>query len=168
MSTSEKNPQSYLVSIELDQKTISYRNPEIEYERSIALYDLLEENYFELRNEKFKGRGPYSLFISTIDNRIEFSIYDSLKIKIKKISFHTTFLKSLIREYNFICESYYRAIRKALSSDIEEIDLVRRTLHDKGANLIYEKLSEKIILDLETARRFFTLINVLHIKNKTE
>jgi uncharacterized protein (UPF0262 family) len=72
--------------------------------------------------------------------------------------------RRVIKDYFLICESYFKAIRNAPPSQIEALDMGRRGLHDEGSVLLRERLSGKIAVDHDTARRIFTLICVLHLK----
>jgi uncharacterized protein (UPF0262 family) len=55
-----------IATIELDERTVVRRTREIEQEREIAIYDLIEGNTF--RPVGSHG-GPYKLVLSVEDNR---------------------------------------------------------------------------------------------------
>ena len=155
-----------LIDIQLDEQTIGRTTPDIEQERDIAIFDLLEENHFELvqRPDKPHIEGPYKLTLSLADKRLIFSITD---LENELITAHTLSLspfKTVIKDYFLVCESYFEAIKTATPQRIEAIDMGRRGLHDEGAELLKERLKEKIRLDKNTSRRLFTLIAALHWK----
>lgn len=158
-------PKSRLVEILLDEKTIGRATPDIEHERDIAIYDLLEENEFALPE---KDTGPYKLTLSIVDNRLIFDITGSAEGAGEHSESTATHILSLrpfrriVKDYYLICESYFSAIKNAPPSQIEAIDMGRRGLHDEGSQILLERLEGKIVTNFETARRLFTLICVLH------
>jgi uncharacterized protein (UPF0262 family) len=155
-------PSPYrIMAIELDERTVARRSHEIESERQIALYDLLEANRFKPRDS---AGGPYSLILGVAENRLVFDIRVNGGEEHGKIMLSLTPLRRLIKDYGLICESYYAAIRNAPPSQIEAIDMGRRGMHNEGAELLRERLKGKVELDSDTARRLFTLICVLHLK----
>ncbi len=158
---SEAKERARLVAVTLDEASIGRGNPDQEHERAIAIYDILEENTFALPN--YDG-GPYALRISLLDKKLCFEV--STQEGAHLISHHlslTPFRKA-IRDYELICESYYKAIRTASSAQIEAIDMGRRGLHNEAAELLRERLDGKVVVDHDTARRLFTLIFALHWK----
>lgn len=151
--------------IELDESTILRRNADIEQERRIALFDLKEENTFRpLRAWAAGYHGPYHLRLSVEDGRLAMRLSDGQGQELETLILGLGRFRRLIREYFAICDSYYRAIRKATASEIETIDMARRGLHNQAAELLLERLDGKVETDIDTARRLFTLICVLHIK----
>src|SRR5450755_3418775 len=150
-----------LCSIMLDERSIVRRTREIEQERDIAIYDLLESNSF--KPEGSHG-GPYRLILGIEENRLTFDILLEDGTPHGKIMLSLTPFRKVIKDYFLICESYYKAIRNAPPSQIEALDMGRRGLHDEGSNLLRERLKGKIHVDHDTARRLFTLICVLHLK----
>lgn len=161
--TANKN---ILIDIQLDEKTIGRNTPDIEQERDIAIFDLLEDNHFELVNRQGKPpvEGPYKLTLSQEDKRLVFTISD---IDNKTLAVHNLSLtpfKTVIKDYFLICESYFEAIKTATPERIEAIDMGRRGLHNEGSELLMNRLKEKITLDKPTSRRLFTLITALHWK----
>ena len=150
-----------LVDIKLDERSIVRRTREIEQERDIAIYDLLEANSF--KPEGSPG-GPYKLLLGIEENRLTFDIHLEDDSAHGKIMLSLTPLRRVIKDYFLICESYYKAIRNAPPSQIEALDMGRRGLHDEGSVLLRERLRGKVELDHDTARRIFTLICVLHLK----
>ncbi len=150
-----------LSAIVLDERSIVRRTREIEQERDIAIYDLLEANSF--LPEGSPG-GPYKLLLGIEENRLTFDIQLEDGAPHGKIMLSLTPLRKVIKDYFLICESYYKAIRNAPPSQIEALDMGRRGLHDEGSTLLRERLKGKIHVDHDTARRLFTLICVLHLK----
>ena len=150
-----------LTAITLDERSIVRRTREIEQERDIAIYDLLEGNSFAPEGS---AGGPYKLMLGIEENRL------TCDIQLEDGSAHGTVMlsltpfRSVIKDYFLICESYYKAIRNAPPSQIEALDMGRRGLHDEGSVLLRERLKGKIDIDHDTARRVFTLICVLHLK----
>lgn len=156
---SDNNPHR-LIEVKLDEKTIVRRNPEVENERKIAIFDLLEENYFELVDQT----GPYSLTISLEENRLLFDIRSQAGDPIKAIVLSLSPFRKIVKDYFQICESYYEAIKHSSPQQIEALDMGRRGLHNEGSDLLRERLDGKVVLDKNTARRLFTIICVLHIR----
>jgi uncharacterized protein (UPF0262 family) len=154
-------PDFRLSSIMLDERSIVRRTREIEQERDIAIYDLLESNNF--MPEGSQG-GPYRLTLGVEENRLTFDIKLEDATPHGKVMLSLTPFRRVIKDYFLICESYFKAIRNAPPSQIEALDMGRRGLHDEGSNLLRERLKGKITVDHDTARRIFTLICVLHLK----
>ncbi|HEV2652652.1 MAG TPA: UPF0262 family protein [Rhizomicrobium sp.] len=150
-----------LSGIHLDERSIVRRTREIEQERDIAIYDLLESNSF--RPEGSHG-GPYQLILSIEENKLVFDIHLDDNADHGKVMLSLSPFRKVIKDYFLICESYFKAIRHAPPSQIEALDMGRRGLHDEGSVLLRERLSGKITVDHDTARRLFTLICVLHLK----
>jgi len=150
-----------LTAITLDERSILRRTREIEQERDIAIYDLLEGNSF--RPEGSHG-GPYKLVLGVEENRLTFDIALEDGTPHGKIMLSLTPFRRVVKDYFLICDSYYKAIRTAPPSQIEALDMGRRGLHNEGSDLLRERLKGKIEIDHDTARRIFTLICVLHLK----
>lgn len=147
--------------IELDEQSVVRRTREIEQEREIAIYDLLEGNSFTPTGSP---GGPYRLILGIAENRLVFDIRLETGEEHGRIMLSLTPFRSLIKDYFLVCESYFKAIRTAPPSQIEALDMGRRGLHDEGSKLLQERLAGKIEVDFNTARRLFTLISVLHLK----
>jgi uncharacterized protein (UPF0262 family) len=157
------NPR--IIHIELDEATILWRNADIEQERRIAIFDLIEENTFRpLRSAEAGHEGPYRLRLSVTDGRLVLEISDEAGQPLETLILGMGRLRRPIRDYFAICESYYQAIRKATAQEIETIDMARRGVHNEAAELLLERLDGKVETDFPTARRLFTLICVLHIR----
>ena len=150
-----------LVSVTLDEESIGRSSPDIEHERTIAIYDLLEQNHFAPVGH---SGGPYALFLSINDNRLVFDIRLEDGTPVVAHLFSLTPLKRIVKDYFMICDSYYQAIRTATPDKIEAIDMGRRGIHNDGSEILLERLKEKVTVDHDTARRLFTLICVLHWK----
>lgn len=154
----ESPPANRLVAVTLDESTIARGTPDQEHERTIAIYDLIESNEFELVN----GRsGPYALNLGLNGNRLVFDIRDEGGEPIFAHVLALSPFRRVIKDYFLICASYYDAIRNATADRIEAIDMARRGLHNEGADLVNERLAGKIRTDHDTARRIFTLIAAL-------
>ena len=153
-----------IMHIELDEATILWRNADIEQERRIAIFDLIEENTFKpLRAWEAGHSGPYRLRLAVDDGRLSLDISDEGGQLLETLILGLGRFRRPIREYFAICDSYYQAIRKASAQEIETIDMARRGVHNEAAEMLLERLEGKVETDFATARRLFTLICVLHI-----
>lgn len=158
-------PDPRINHIELDEATILWRNADIEQERRIAIFDLIEDNVFKPQRAFDAGhQGPYRLKLSVRDGRLSLEIDNDAGEPLETLMLGLARFRRPIREYFAICESYYQAIRKATPQEIETIDMARRGVHNEAAELLLERLKGKIETDFPTARRLFTLICVLHIR----
>lgn len=154
-----------IAHISLDEETILWRNADVEQERRVAIYDLIEENTFKPeRSAEGGAKGPYRLHLAVRDGRLAMEISDTKEELLETLLIGLARFRRPIREYFAICDSYYQAIRKATPSEIETIDMARRGIHNDAADLLLERLEGKVETDFATARRLFTLICVLHIK----
>ncbi|RMD60737.1 MAG: UPF0262 family protein [Alphaproteobacteria bacterium] len=161
---SERDPDrthQRIVHIELDERTVVRRNPDVEHERAVAIYDLIEDNYFAPVG---CDCGPYHLHLSIAENRLVFDIRTESADPVATVTLPLLPFRRIVKDYFAVCETYYQAIRTASPSRIEAIDMGRRGLHNEGSELLRERLSGKIEMDFDTARRLFTLICVLHIR----
>ena len=151
-----------LVLVELDTVTLPAATAEIEHERRVAIFDLVEKNSFEPVGapDDAEGGGRYRLKLSLQDNRLVFDIDGGGFTRTYAISL--TPLKGVLRDYLMICDSYYEALRGSSASQIESVDMGRRGLHNEGAEQLKTRLDGKIIVDHETARRLFTLLCALY------
>jgi uncharacterized protein (UPF0262 family) len=154
-----------IIHIELDEATILWRNADIEQERRIAIFDLIEENLFKPNRAWEAGHeGPYRIKLAVDDGRLLLEVADQDGQLLEQLILGLGRFRRPIREYFAICDSYYQAIRKATASEIETIDMARRGVHNEAAELLLERLEGKVETDFATARRLFTLICVLHIR----
>ena len=149
-----------IVDIVLDEQSVARRTPEVEHERAVALFDLIEENDFALHG----APGPYKLHLGVFEQRLVFGVHDEHDKKLRDVILSLTPFRKIVKDYFLVCESYYAAIKKLGNAQIEALDMGRRGLHNEGSELLRERLAGKIELDLDTARRLFTLICALHIK----
>ena len=150
-----------LVEVTLDSGSIGRNSADVDHEREVAIFDLLERNSFGLENH---DGGPYTLHLSLADNRLAFTVGDENRVPIANVMLSLSPFRRLVKDYFLMCESYYQAIKTAPASRIEAIDMGRRGLHDEGSRLLMERLKGKILIDIATARRLFTLICALHWK----
>jgi uncharacterized protein (UPF0262 family) len=150
-----------LVAVTLDEASIGRSGSDIDHERAVAIYDLIEQNSFAPAGH---DGGPYALSLSISENRLVFDIRLSDGTPIVAHLLSLTPFRRIVKDYFLVCETYYRAIRTSTPSQIEAIDMGRRALHNEGSELLMERLKEKIEVDFDTARRLFTLICVLHWK----
>jgi uncharacterized protein (UPF0262 family) len=150
-----------LVAVTLDENSIGRSNPDVEHERAVAIYDLLEANSFDPIHE---APGPFKLHLSITGSRLVFDIRGSNDEPVMAHLLSLSPLRRIVKDYYLICDSYYEAIRTATPDRIEALDMARRALHDEGSQLLTERLKRKVVVDFETARRLFTLICVLHWK----
>ncbi len=150
-----------IANIALDERTVVRRSPQVEHERKVAIYDLLEENYFAPIGGFV---GPYHLHLSIEENRLVFDIRTVKDKPLTKFSLPLAPFRTLVRDYFMVCDSYYSAIKTKSPSQIEAIDMGRRGLHNEGADLLRGRLEGKADIDVGTSRRLFTLLCVLHIR----
>ena len=150
-----------LFDVVLDDRNMVARNPEVEHERRVAIFDLLEENFFQLIGY---DDGPYRLRLTLQDSRLVFEITGDDDLHLVDIPIPLSAFRKIIRDYFTVCESYYDAIKSASPSKIEAIDMGRRGLHDEGAELLRGRIEDYALVDESTARRLFTLICVLHVR----
>jgi uncharacterized protein (UPF0262 family) len=154
-------PANRLVAVTLDENSIGRSGPDIEHERAVAIYDLLEENFFAPVDG---GKGPFKLHLSISGSRLVFDIRRANGTPVVAHLLSLSPLRRIVKDYFLICDSYYAAIRTATPERIEALDMGRRALHDEGSALLMERLKRKVKVDFDTARRLFTLICVLHWK----
>jgi uncharacterized protein (UPF0262 family) len=154
-----------LIAITLDDETIAWRSADIEQERRIAIFDLLEGNYFApLRLPGDGYAGPYCLKLRAEEGRLALLVARADGIDLGAVILGLGRFRRIIKDYFAICDSYFEAIKTATPQAIETIDMARRGIHNQGAEILKERLTGKIDVDFDTARRLFTLICVLHIK----
>lgn len=151
-----------LIEVTLDEASLGRDSVEVEHERKVAIFDLLEKNQFAL--EGHEDSGPYTLHLSLADNRLVFSVADGDGAPLQHVMLSLSPFRRIVKDYFLICDSYYQAIKTQPASKIEAIDMGRRGLHDEGSQLLMERLKGKIAVDIATARRLFTLLCALHWK----
>jgi len=150
-----------IADITLDEHTVVRRSPDIEHERAVAIFDLLEENHFKPASG---SPGPYHLHLAVEENRLNIEVRSITNGAIETIIVPLAPFRGIVRDYFMVCESYYEAIRRSSLAQIEAIDMGRRSLHNEGSSLLLERVADKVAIDLDTARRLFTLICVLHLR----
>jgi uncharacterized protein (UPF0262 family) len=158
---SNKDTTGRLAAVTLDEASLGRTNDDVEHERRVAIYDLLEENRFMPVGH---DGGPYALQLGISGNRLVFDIRltDNTPVIAHMLSLAP--FRRVVKDYFVVCDSYYAAIRTATPDRIEALDMARRGLHDEGSRLVMERLKRKVDIDFDTARRLFTLISVLHWK----
>ena len=150
-----------IVKIDLDERSLAPATADIEHERKVAIYDLLEENYFQPIGVE---AGPFELYLSNVERRLVFDVRREGGEALGQVHLSMTPFRRIIKDYFMLCESYYDAIRNAAPSQIETIDVARRGMHNEGSDILQERLTDKIKLDQNTARRLFTLICSFHMR----
>jgi uncharacterized protein (UPF0262 family) len=147
-----------LTDVVLDE-SIGRSTPDVEHERAVAIFDLLEDNSFEPLGHP---GGPYHLRLSLMDQKLVLAVTTEAGEPVATHILSLTPFRRIIKDYFMICESYYQAIRSSTPSQIEAIDMGRRGIHNEGSQTLQERLAGKIALDFDTARRLFTLVCVLY------
>jgi Uncharacterized protein conserved in bacteria len=161
MSQPSDKDSARIVQVVLEESGGIRLSAAVEHERKAALFDLLEDNRFDLKGG---FSGPYILHLANDGERLHFTICNELDLQLLRFSLPMGVLRGVIREYFLICETYFNAIKNLTPSRIEAIDMGRRGLHNDGAELLREQLAEKVDIDKDTARRLFTLVCVLQIR----
>jgi uncharacterized protein (UPF0262 family) len=155
----DKGKTGRLVAVTLDESSIGRSSPDVEHERAVAIYDLIEDNSFRPNGH---AGGPYVLNLGIDGSRLVFDIrLEGGKPVIAHLLSLAPF-RRIVKDYFTVCDSYYAAIRGATPDRIEALDMARRSLHDDGSRVLMERLKRKVELDFDTARRLFTLVTVLH------
>ena len=150
----------HLVAVNLDETGLPTPTPEVEQERKVAIFDLLERNLFRLPD----GHGPYILDLAIRDRRLVFAVRTEDGAPAAEFHLSLSPFRQIIKDYFQICEAYFDAVKKLPASQIEAIDMGRRGIHDEGSRILQERLDGKVEMDRDTARRLFTLVCVLHFK----
>ena len=165
--TSKNKVSTYkIIFVELDDSNLPSPSHEAQQERKVAIFDLLESNYFKLINsQKLQTyNGPYKLSISIKDQRLIIKILSYEGYLLKEIFLSLSPLRQILRDYMEICSSYYNAVKRLAPSQIETIDMGRRSIHDEGGRILIRRLDGKVELDVETSRRLFTLVTALYLE----
>ena len=150
---------SKLVSISITQDDFKLPTPEVLQEQNLAIYDLEQNNFFQLVG--FEAHDEIKLNISLSGNSLAFQIRSKTDELLKTFLLSLTPLKQIITDYYTICESYFNAVKNLPIDKIESIDMGRKGIHNEGARVIIERLEGRIKTDLETSRRIFTLVYAL-------
>ncbi|PQA86767.1 UPF0262 family protein [Hyphococcus luteus] len=151
----------HIVKIDLDERSLAPATADIEHERKVAIYDLLEENHFHPIGVE---KGPFELYLSNVERRLVFDVRMAGGEALGQVHLSMTPFRKIIKDYFMLCESYYDAIRNAAPAQIETVDMARRAMHNEGSEILRERLKDKIELDENTARRLFTLICSFHMR----
>ncbi len=153
------DPARRLVAVTIDEGSIGRGNPDQEHERAIAIYDIVEANSFSVPDHP---GGPYTLHLGLVENKLALEVRTADGTGCMTHYLSLSPLRRVIKDYELICDSYYKAIRTASPTQIEAIDMGRRGLHNEASELLMERLDGKVTIDFDTARRLFTLIFALH------
>ena len=154
-----------IIDVQLDDRTILWRSADVEQERRIAIFDLIEANSFAPQRQHPDGyAGPYRIALSVEEGRLVIAVKRADDTPLETLILAMGRFRRPIRDYFAICDSYYQAIRQSTPAQIETVDMARRAVHNEAAELLIERLAGKIEVDFATARRLFTLICVLHIR----
>jgi uncharacterized protein (UPF0262 family) len=150
-----------IVAVTLDKKSLGRAGLDVEYERAVAIDDLIEDNSFAPVGH---DDGPYALHLRMAENRLVFDIRLSDDTPVVMHLLSLSPFKRVVKDYFLVCESYYEAIRSATPERIEALDMGRRALHDEGSRLLQQRIEHRVVVDFNTARRLFTLVCALHWK----
>ncbi len=157
----ENKSRDRLTEITLDPKSLGRANVNIEHEREVAIFDILDGNAFAVDGADL---GPYKLHLAIAEDRLALNVATAGDAEVAQHFVPLTPLKRIMKDYFMVCESYYEAVRTAPPARIQAIDVNRRALHDEGSVALREKLAGRIAIDEPTARRLFTLVCSLHWK----
>ena len=152
----------FIVEAEVDKINLITWNQEIEQERKSAVFDLLNNGKFKLVNKN--ETGPYKISIKLLEWKLLLKVIDFFDDSITDIKISISSVRRIIRDYQIVCDNYVEAIKTAPLKKIEAIDIGRRTIHDEGAGMLLEAFKEKVELDMDTARRLFTLVSIISVK----
>jgi len=164
VGTTTERAMTRICNIEIDDADLPPASAEVEQERRVAIFDLLEENAFVLpaREGRTPPPGPYRLTLAIRDRRLVFDIATETGEKAAEFQLALSPFRQVVKDYFQICAAYFDAVKRLPPAQIEAIDMGRRGIHDEGARLLIERLEGKVETDQATARRLFTLICVLH------
>ena len=157
-----------IIAVDLDDSNLPIPSHEVLQERRVAIFDLLSDNFFKPNFPKNypSSIGPYRLHISIKDQLLVFKISNVENQLIREILLSISPIRKILKDYNEICGSYYNAVKKLAPSQIETIDMGRKAIHDEGGKILIERFSRKAEIDLQTARRLFTLISSIYLESK--
>ncbi len=154
-----------IIAVELDEGSIGWRSADVDQERRIAIFDLIEQNHFAPQRDHADGyAGPYRIKLQTEEGRLGIHIHREDGSHLETLVLALGRFRRPIKDYFAICDSYYQAIRRATPQQIETVDMARRGVHNEAAEMLRERLEGKIEVDFDTARRLFTLICVLYLR----
>ena len=152
----------FIAEAEVDKINTITWNQEIEQERKSAVFDLLNNGKFKLYNKN--ETGPYKINIKLLEWKLLLKVVDLFDDSITDLKISISGVRRIIRDYQIVCDNYVEAIKTAPLKKIEAIDVGRRSIHDEGAEILSEAFKEKVELDMDTARRLFTLVSIISIK----
>lgn len=154
---------SRIAQITIDDAGLPAPPPEIEQERRVAVFDLLEDNSFTLpgRGDQPAPSGPFHLTLAVRERRLVFDTCTEDGAKVAEFHLSMGPFRQVVKDYDQICKSYFEAVKKLPPAQIEAIDMARRGIHNEGARTLQERLEGKAGIDIDTARRLFTLLCVL-------
>ena len=152
----------FIVEAEVDKINLITWNQEIEQERKSAVFDLLNNGKFKLYNKN--ETGPYKINIKLLEWKLLLRIIDFFDDSITDLKISISSVRRIIRDYQIVCDNYVEAIKTAPLKKIEAIDVGRRSIHDEGAGMLLEAFKEKVEIDMDTARRLFTLVSIISVK----
>ena len=150
-----------IIDVQLDERSIIRRNADVEQEKRVAIFDLIEANSFAAKGHD----GPFRILLRVEDNRLAIDLMDEAGAALETIRFGLARFRRPIRDYFAICDSYFKAVRSDAPHGLETVDMARRGLHNEAAELLKECLADKVEMDFDTARRLFTLICALHARD---
>ncbi len=153
-----------ICQIDIDDTNLPTPTPEVEQERKVAIFDLLEANSFTLlaRPGVDAPPGPFAVNMAIRDRRLILEVKDEAGLLLNELHLSLGPFRQVVKDYYQICGSYFDAVKRLPPSQIEAIDMARRGIHNEGARILQERLEGKAELDIDTARRLFTLVSVLH------
>lgn len=164
----QKNENSKIISVDIDESNLPLPSHEALQERKVAIFDLLTENFFRpfIPEHYPNNIGPYKLLIYTKDQLLVFKISNKEDILIREIILSISPIRKVLKDYKEICASYYNAVKRLAPSQIETIDMGRKAIHDEGGKILIDRFTGKAEMDLQTARRLFTLITAIYLESK--
>jgi len=160
---SDAEPPDRLLVVEIDDSGLPAPTPEVEQERKVAIYDLLEHNVFGLPDDRAPA-GPYRLQLAVRERRLVFAVTTEDGAPAAEFHLSLSPFRQIIKDYFQICEAYFDAVKRLPPTQIEAIDMGRRGIHDEGSRILMDRLEGKVKTDMATSRRLFTLVCVLHFK----
>jgi uncharacterized protein (UPF0262 family) len=101
-----------------------------------------------------------NLSIARQENNFQFDFHDGDK---SYLNFSLAFLplRSILRDYFRICQSFQEMTREGGCARLEAVDMGRRGLHNEAAEQLQETLQPHIKIDFVTARYLFSLLCLL-------
>tara|TARA_A100000164_G_scaffold9236_1_gene7893 strand:- start:18160 stop:18627 length:468 start_codon:yes stop_codon:yes gene_type:complete len=150
-----------ILKIEIDQNDHNESDEFIRYEREAAVHDLISENLFEINSKK--NYGPLIMKISLKEGSLFINLKNKNDDEIYSFNSSISRLKKIFKDYHSACSNYYESIKNGSIDKIEEIEKVRRKIHNEGAENLLKILNKDFTTDIKTSRRIFTLMYSLYI-----